>query len=72
MLGYAGYFNLPYVGNVQASNVLKINVKLVDRLVSTTCLSELCRGGYLRVATSQKGESPVVRHPFAVTQIPRS
>lgn len=43
MLGVAGYSNLPCVGNVQTSNVLKINVKMVDRLVST-CLSEIHKG----------------------------
>lgn len=43
MLGAAGYSDLPCVSNVQTSNVLKINVKMVDRLVST-CLSEIHRG----------------------------
>jgi hypothetical protein len=43
MFGLAGYSDLPCLSNVQTSDVLKINVKMVDRLVST-CLSEIHRG----------------------------
>jgi hypothetical protein len=46
------------VGNVQTSNVLKINVKIVDRLVST-CLSELHRGRF-HITPSQSVASPPI------------
>jgi hypothetical protein len=57
------------MGNVQASDVLKINVKMVDRLVST-CLSELCRGAALRSSRYvPKSESPVVNHSLSHSTI---
>ena len=59
MLGAAGYSDLPCVSNVQTSNVLKINVKMVDRLVST-CLSEIHRGASKSFLPKDPPHSPVV------------
>jgi hypothetical protein len=47
------------MGNVQTSNVLKINVKMVDRLVST-CLSELHRGRFHIVPSQSVASSLIV------------
>jgi len=67
MLGLAGYSSLPCVGNVRTSNVLKINVKMVDRLVST-CLSEIHKG---RIQSFLPKDSPFLWSSSArcITQI---